>query len=141
MRLPKILEPLELSRREFVVLCVLFSILIVGVVIKYVMDTHLVSGDIEVLRQNPAELSLRLDVNAAEWHELLPLPQIGEKRARAIIEYRDTHGPFTSIDELLNVKGITPGVLEAIRDSIKIDKEMARTYDEGVEDDRWLTSN
>ncbi|MFQ5956491.1 MAG: ComEA family DNA-binding protein, partial [Candidatus Brocadiales bacterium] len=89
MKLPEILEHLELSRKEFVVLCVLFSTLIVGIIIKYVMDNHLGSGEIRVLQQNSTELSLRLDINTAEWHELLPLPQIGEKRARAIIEYRE----------------------------------------------------
>ncbi len=123
MKIPKILEPLELSRREFVVLCVLFSAFIVGVCVKFVIDNHLVSGDIKVLRQDPGELSLRLDVNTAEWHELLPLPQIGEKRAKAIVEYREEHGPFRDVDELLDVELITPKVLEAIRDSIKVDGE------------------
>lgn len=141
MKLSKILEPLELSRNEFVVLCVLFSTLMVGIIVKYVIDGHLGSGEIKVLRQNPEELTLRLDINTAEWHELLPLPQIGEKRAKAIVEYRKRHGPFTSLDELLNVDGITPKVLEAIKDSVKIENEEVKIlYDEDLENEGWLTS-
>ncbi|MFQ5862165.1 MAG: ComEA family DNA-binding protein [Candidatus Brocadiales bacterium] len=141
MKLPKVLEPLELSRNEFVVLCVLFSTLMVGIITKYVIDSHLGSGEIKVLRQNPEELTLRLDINTAEWHELLPLPQIGEKRAKAIVEYRKRHGPFTSLDELLNVGGITPKVLEAIKDSVKIENEEVKVlYDEDLENEGWLTS-
>ena len=123
MKIPKVLEPLELSRREFVVLCMLFSTFIAGVCVKFVIDNHLASGEIKVIRQDPEELSLLLDVNTAEWYELLPLPQIGEKRAKAIVEYREEHGPFRDVDELLNVRLITPKVLETIRDSIKVGGE------------------
>lgn len=135
MKLPKSLEPLELSRREFVVLCVLFSILMVGIAVKFVMDSHLGSGEIRVLRQNPEELTLRLDINTVEWYQLLPLPQIGEKRARAIVEYREAHGPFTSVDELLNVKGITPKVLGAIKGSIKINGKEVNVGGKDAEND------
>ena len=135
MKLLKNLEPLELSRREFVVLCVLFSILMVGIAIKFVMDNHLGSGEIKVLRQNPEELTLRLDINTVEWYQLLPLPQIGEKRARAIVEYREKHGPFTDVDELLNVKGITPKVLEGVRGSIRVSGETSKAYGKEAEKD------
>ncbi len=139
MKLPKKLEPLELSRREFVVLCVLFSTLIIGISIKFVTDNHLGSGEIKVLKENPGELSLRLDINTVEWYQLLPLPQIGEKRAKAIIAYREEHGPFKDVEELLDVDGISPKTLEAIRDSIKVDD---REHDsEDAEKDGWLSSN
>lgn len=133
MKLPKNLEPLELSRREFAVLCVLFSTLIIGIGIKFVMDNHIGSGEIKVLRQNPGELSLRLDINTVEWYELLPLPKIGKKRAKAIVEYRREHGPFTSLDELLNVKSISPNVLETIRDFVKISGDNKKVYSKRTE--------
>ncbi|MEE9200670.1 MAG: helix-hairpin-helix domain-containing protein [Candidatus Brocadiales bacterium] len=133
MKIPKSLEPLELSRREFVVLCVLFSTLMVGIVVKFVIDNHLGSGDIKVLRQNPEELSLRLDVNAVTWQELLPLPKIGEKRAKAIIKYRGEHGAFTDLNELLDVPGITPKVFETVRGSMKVSGENIKVYGERTE--------
>lgn len=140
-RFSSLLDEVGLSRKEFIVLCVLFSAFIAGLVVKYIKDSHLGSGEITVLRQHPEELSPRLDINTAPWHELLPLPRIGEKRARAIVRHREQNGPFKSVDELLNVDGITPGVLEAIRDFIRIDNEAARIYDKDAEAERWLTSN
>ncbi|MBQ0043263.1 MAG: helix-hairpin-helix domain-containing protein, partial [Lachnospiraceae bacterium] len=46
------------------------------------------------------------------------LPGIGETRAKAIIEYREKHGAFNSIEELKNVNGIKDGVYDALKDSI-----------------------
>lgn len=59
--------------------------------------------------------SLRVNVNRAGMEELMSLPYIGEVKARAIISYRDEHGPFSSPGDLLNVKGIGPKTLERIR--------------------------
>ncbi|MEE9558627.1 MAG: helix-hairpin-helix domain-containing protein, partial [Candidatus Brocadiales bacterium] len=114
-------------------LCVLFSTLMVGIVVKFVIDNHLGSGDIKVLRQNPEELSLRLDVNAVTWQELLPLPKIGEKRAKAIIKYRGEHGAFTDLNELLDVPGITLKVFETVKGSMKISSEDIKVYGERLE--------
>lgn len=132
MQLPKVLQALELSKKEFIVLCVLFSALLAGIIFKYIRDNHL-GAEIEVLREGPEGLSLKIDINKAAWHELLLLPKIGEKRAKAIVEYRDSHGPFHNTGELLQVKGITRAVLENIKDYIKIEASEAA---EG-----WLTSN
>jgi competence protein ComEA len=46
---------------------------------------------------------------------LIDLPGIGEILAGRILEHRATEGRFTSIDELLEIKGITPKRLEKIR--------------------------
>lgn len=45
-------------------------------------------------------------LNAATVDELMAVPGIGKVIATRIIEYRDKHGPFKSIDELTKVKGI-----------------------------------
>lgn len=118
MKLPKVLEPLELSRREFAVLCVLFSALLVGIVVKYMLDNRLGSRGVELIQNDPKGLGFKLDINKAEWYELALLPHIGEKRAKAIVEYRERHGPFGQGAELLKVKGITKQVFEAIKDYI-----------------------
>ncbi|MBL8469850.1 ComEA family DNA-binding protein [Methyloversatilis discipulorum] len=47
-----------------------------------------------------------LDLNSASEAELDALPGVGPSRAQAIIEHRTKNGPFTSVDELRNVKGI-----------------------------------
>lgn len=47
-----------------------------------------------------------LDLNTATEAELDALPGVGPSRAQAIIDYRRTHGPFVSVDDLRSVKGI-----------------------------------
>ena len=60
----------------------------------------------------------RIDVNSATPVQLEGLPGIGEVKARSIIQYRETNGPFASVDDLLAVGGIGPATLDAIRDLV-----------------------
>ncbi len=57
-----------------------------------------------------------IDLNAADVYDLQRLPGIGEKRAQAIAAYREEHGPFRSVDELVNVPGIGEGILAGLRE-------------------------
>lgn len=57
-----------------------------------------------------------IDVNRADCYDLQRLPGIGEKRAQEIIAYREEHGPFQTVDELTNVSGIGPAILENLRE-------------------------
>lgn len=45
---------------------------------------------------------------------------IGEAKAKAIVAYREGNGPFSSIDELLEVKGIGKAILEKNREKIEV---------------------
>jgi competence protein ComEA len=56
-----------------------------------------------------------VSLNNATVEQLETLPGIGLKIAQAIVDYREQHGPFTSIDELTDVKGIGPAKLEQLR--------------------------
>ena len=47
-----------------------------------------------------------VDINKAGVEELCTIPGIGEARAKAIIEYRESSGGFTEIEELKNISGI-----------------------------------
>jgi competence ComEA-like helix-hairpin-helix protein len=69
----------------------------------------------------------KIDLNAASIAELVRLPGIGEVLAGRIIAYREEHGGFTSIDELLAVSGIGPKVLEGIREQVTIEAEESQT--------------
>lgn len=62
----------------------------------------------------------RLDINTATAEELTTLPGIGDVRAEAIVRYRDANGPFMRVEDLLEVEGIGPTTLEAIRDLIEV---------------------
>ena len=65
----------------------------------------------------PAE-DAPVDLNAADRAALLTLPGIGESKADAILAYREGHGPFKNVDELCNVKGIGPAIVDGLRDRV-----------------------
>ncbi|AHY43726.1 competence protein ComEA [Stutzerimonas decontaminans] len=48
------------------------------------------------------------------------LKGIGATKAKAIVDYREEHGPFSSVDELLEVKGIGSATLEKIRGQLSL---------------------
>ncbi|MEO7398980.1 MAG: helix-hairpin-helix domain-containing protein [Ilumatobacteraceae bacterium] len=56
-----------------------------------------------------------VDLNEATAEQLDQLPGIGPSTAAAIIAHRDANGPFGSVDDLLDVRGIGPAKLDAIR--------------------------
>ena len=62
-----------------------------------------------------------LDLNRATHRDLVELPGIGDVLAGRILEYRDAHGAFRSIDELLDVNGIGPTLLDGLRDRVTVD--------------------
>jgi competence protein ComEA len=65
----------------------------------------------------PSDAS-RININTATSQELQTLRGIGPAMARRIIEYRQTSGGFSTVDDLTNVKGIGEKTLEKIRASI-----------------------
>jgi competence protein ComEA len=61
-----------------------------------------------------------LDINTAKKSDLLTLPKVGPVTAERIIRYRDDYGPFKSIDDLLNIKGIGSKTLEKMKPLITV---------------------
>ena len=61
--------------------------------------------------------------NTADLQTLMTLPGIGEEKAAAILAYRDEHGPFLFAEELADVPGISPQMVEEWADLITLDPE------------------
>jgi len=61
-----------------------------------------------------------VDLNSATQSELETLPGIGPAKAAAIIEYRSTLGPFTSIPQLDEVPGIGPATLSRLMPLVNV---------------------
>lgn len=61
-----------------------------------------------------ADRSGRVDLNSASLDALVTLPGIGSTKANSIISYRDQHGPFPSVDVLMEVKGIGRSTLSSL---------------------------
>lgn len=62
-----------------------------------------------------------ININTANAAELTFLPGIGEAKAKKIIDYRNSHGPFKTIEEIKNVSGIGESTFENIKPYITIE--------------------
>jgi competence protein ComEA len=61
-----------------------------------------------------------LNLNTATKDELVALPGIGPAKAQAIVDYRNQHGPFRTVDELRKVKGIGEKLFLQIRSDVSV---------------------
>jgi len=62
-----------------------------------------------------------VDINTADAATLASaINGVGEKKAATIVEYRKTHGPFASIDDLVMIKGIGAGTIDRNRDNLTV---------------------
>lgn len=62
----------------------------------------------------------KIDINTASAEELTQLNKIGPTTAERIVAYRSANGPFKSVDDLKNVKGVGDRILDLNRDRITI---------------------
>jgi competence protein ComEA len=61
-----------------------------------------------------------VNINTATAEQLDALPGIGPSKAQAIIDYRNEHGRFSSIEDIKNVKGIKEGEFSKIQEYIRV---------------------
>lgn len=62
----------------------------------------------------------KVNINTATAIQLQRLEGIGEKKAADIIAYREQNGPFTSIEDIMKVKGIGQKTFDKFKDNIEI---------------------
>lgn len=66
------------------------------------------------------QVSGKVNINVASLDELMTISGIGESKAKAILEYRNTKGKFNSIEDIKNVSGIGDALYAKIKDSITV---------------------
>lgn len=82
--------------------------------------------DYTIVTARPAEEDVTpepkgpVDINTADLDALVSLKGIGPALAQRILDYREAHGPFASVEELLEVKGIGESTLEKFRDHVTV---------------------
>jgi competence protein ComEA len=72
---------------------------------------------IEATDKNETEAGM-ININTADYTLLMKLDGIGEVKAKAIVAYREKHGPFKTIEEIMRVNGIGIKTFEKIKVSI-----------------------
>lgn len=102
--------------KEFIIIFTLF--ILISTVIFHEKQYNNVNSK-EIKRNYESQI---IDLNKADLEQLMSLPGIGTVKAKAIISYRQAHGNFNSIDDLINVTGIGPSTLEKIRDYVTVSK-------------------
>lgn len=68
----------------------------------------------------PGAAGALVNVNTASAAELEALPGVGEVIAQRIVDHRTANGPFTSVEQLLDVSGIGDSILESIRELVTV---------------------
>lgn len=61
-----------------------------------------------------------INLNTATKEELVALPGIGPAKAQAILDHRSAHGPFKSVEQLKDVKGIGAKRFEKLKGELTV---------------------
>ena len=123
---------IDLNRQEGIAVLFLSAALLVGTGVAIIdhldaerfEDFHVVVGAVEapsVPVPVAAVATGPLAINRADAEQLQSLPYIGPRMAAAIIEYRQVHGPFSSVDDLNRVSGIGVATVERLRLLVSMD--------------------
>lgn len=62
----------------------------------------------------------KVNINSADAAQLETLDGVGPATAKAIVEWREANGPFRSVEQLMEVRGIGPGKLAAMKDGVSL---------------------
>ena len=82
-----------------------------------------VETEIEVPQEDIQPDLTPLDLNSATEAELMELPGIGEELARRIVEYRENNGPFSAVEDIMQVSGIGESKFAGLKDRVTVVRE------------------
>jgi len=108
-------SPWILRRADQAGVAVLVLLALLATVGWWIRQGGLRGSVVEFERAEPQVAEFEVDINSADWPELLQLPSIGETLARRIVESRQKDGPFLDHKDIRRVRGIGPKTLETIR--------------------------
>ena len=85
-----------------------------------VREVQMQGSGVEDIVTGNADVSGKININTAGKDELMTLTGIGEAKAQSILDYREEHGQFGSIEDLMLIEGIKEGVFNKIKEDITI---------------------
>ena len=85
-----------------------------------VREVQMQGSGVEDIVTGNADVSGKVNINTAGKEELMTLTGIGEAKAQSILDYREEHGKFGSIEDLMLIEGIKEGVFNKIKEDIMI---------------------
>lgn len=113
----------DLKRAERSILIFLLAALIIGLCAAAYQRSHK-TPDVRIgkfsIESDGAFPRHKVDINNADQDELESLKGVGGAMAARIVEYRQSHGAFASIEEIKNVKGIGQVLFDKIKDDITV---------------------
>jgi competence protein ComEA len=89
-------------------------------VLKAASGVGVAPGAVPAAGSGTGSVGSLVNINTAAAAELEALPGVGEVIAQRIVDYRTANGPFTSVDQLLDVSGIGESTLESMRESVTV---------------------
>ena len=110
---------ISFTKQERTVLFCLALIMFAGSMVGYAFKQYPQLKDI-VNVVDGDELYPKVDINTATYEELVALPYIGPYTGEQIVYYRQTQGPFTSLEQLKQVKGVKEKNFEKFVGFLKI---------------------
>ncbi len=104
-----------LRRSDQTAVAALVVLALAGTVIWWAIHAGWRENLVEIDQAEPLTAQFSVDINEADWPELMQLPGIGKTLAHRIVESRKTAGPFADINDLRRVQGIGPKIFERMR--------------------------
>ncbi len=116
-----------MSNRKHEILLIAAALIVASCALLYSVFDSPKYNSLEAL-PIPTETTLRtttvqigkININTATVEELMQLELIGEKKAQAIVDYREENGKFRSVEEIMNVNGISVTILEKNLDKLTV---------------------
>ena len=100
----------------------MYRIIPVGIVLVTLMGGAFTAAPVVQSRQEAptAAKAAKIDLNRASSEELQALPGVGVRTAELIIGYREEHGRFEKIEDLMNVRGIGERTFLRLRELVEV---------------------
>lgn len=112
-----------LSQADQLTVVVLVGTALFAILLHWSLSLAFEEGLVEFDERPQPEHSFQVQLNQADWPELMLLPRIGEILARRIVAYRQEHGPFENLQQLQDVNGIGPKTVRRLRPYVRFDSE------------------